>query len=165
MNEETKYELTTTDEFGRVTLSENVVNIYETIAAKQNEADALMNSFREQLLTAMIANFIPSVKIGKLTCSQVIPSDTVKFDVEKFMLNESQEVVASFTEVETTEMFDIEKFKSENPDMYKKYTTVTDTPNVNTSKLEKALPAVYEKYVTRIKSDKPIRLMMKESKK
>lgn len=157
--------LTTLDEHGRVTLSENVVNIYNNIKDKANEAETMMSDFRKALLKAMIENHIASVKIGKLTCSQVIPHDTVYFNAESFMLNEHEDLVAAFTTVSTTETFDIEKFKAENPELYKKYTISKDIPNVDSAKLEKALPDVYKKYTTTIINDKPIKLMIKESKK
>ena len=100
---------------------ETIIDNYEDAKTKVNE---LEKNVRASILNAMIDNSIYQAKVGKYTISQVIPKNTIVFDTGKFLLNESTDIANAFTEVKETEELDIDTFKLEQPEMYKKYCTV-----------------------------------------
>lgn len=81
------------------------------------------------------------------------------------MKGESLEISSVFTVISEKDVFDLEKFKSENPDLYNKYTDSHIDTTVDTKKLEKTLPDVYRKYITITPSTRPITLRVAKNKK
>ena len=149
-----------------VVLDEDVVSsLIEQINNNIEFANNQNNKLREALLKAMQDNNIYSTKVGQFTISQVIPKNTITFDKEKFLLEESIDVCNAFTTINTTQVFDIEKFKVEQPEMYLKYCTNEDETIVDTNKLEKTLPNIFKKYSAEIVSTRKPTIAIKQSKK
>lgn len=127
-----------------VTLTYMVTNIeLELKIAKDNES-----KMRASILEAMLKTNTPTAKIGDYVISQVLPKDIVEFNTDKFLEEQSQDVINAFCTVESNDEFDLERFKKEQPEMYKKYTKTNDEVKVDLSKLEKSLPNVFKKYAT-----------------
>lgn len=93
-----------------------------------------------------------------------MPKSTTIFDKDRFIEEVDTDVVSAFVTIVETETFDLDKFKAENLELYKKYATTTSEVNVDERKLAKMLPSLYEKYSTEIKSDKPSTLRIAKSK-
>lgn len=152
------------DEKGRLTISDSVVAELKNISDTISELDRKEQSIRNDILSEMIANNIEKCISSGMTFTQIIPKAKETFDTEKFLMNESEDVVNCFTTYDETCDFDIEKFKSENPSLYDKYLKKTIIPIVDTNKMKKVLEPMYEKYCTRVESSKPISLRITEKK-
>lgn len=150
---------------GYPVLAEEVESILDDVQTNADEANALLANVREAILAAMVDNNIYNCKVGKYSISQVLGRDKVIFDKESFFKDAPEDIVMAFTTLEKSEpVFNLEKFKAENPELYAKYLESEDIIVVDEKKLEKTLPEVYEKYVSRVKSDKKPTIMIKQSK-
>lgn len=152
------------DENGRLTVSQATVQrlneIDEQVTALNDEESLI----RHEILDGMIQNQIDKCSSHGLTFTQVMPKAKGTFDTDSFLLNESEDIVRCFTAFEEEDEFDIDKFKAENPELYKKYVKQNITPIVDTKKLEKTLTPVFKKYWHEIPSDKPTTLRIAAKK-
>ena len=115
--------------------------IEEAQQAKENE-----NKLRTSIQDAMINNGIYSARVGKYQISIVMPKPHIEFDIDRFINEQSQDIVNAFVNVNTSLDFDVESFKKEQPEMYMKYCKKTETVEVNYDKLNSTFPAIAEKY-------------------
>lgn len=146
------------------TISDQVDELLDDIMKTKEQIEENEKFIRSAILDAMMKNGILQSKTTNYTFSQVIPKSNVQFDSDEFLLNEPLEITSVFTNVSETETFNLEKFKAENPDIYKKYTETTISTFVETKKLEKTLPEVYQKYITINPTTKPITLRVAKNK-
>ena len=131
------------------------------IAALQDEE----NSLRHQILEEMQANNIDRCKSEGLIFTQVFPKDKVEFNQEKFVNEADDDIIMSFSQIEETKEFNLEKFMSENPELYNKYVETKTNLIVDTKALQKALPIVFDRYTTVIPNEKPSTLRITADKK
>lgn len=136
---------------------EQQLDMYEAVAAEEKE-------FKQKLLEALVANDVTNVKGEKYTFSQVVPKNTVIFDKDKFVLEQDEDLVASFSEIKTTETFDMDAFKEKYPEIYQEFVKTTDDIVIDEKSLAKKLPSIYAKYSTEIKTDKPTTLRISKNK-
>lgn len=152
------------DENGRLTVSQETVQRLNDInkeVATLNDEESLI---RHEILDGMIQNQIDKCSSFGMTFTQVMPKPKGTFDVDSFLLNESEDVVKCFTTFEEEDEFNIEKFKAENPELYNKYLSKNITPVVDTKKMEKTLTSVFNKYWHETPSDKPATLRITTKK-
>ena len=152
------------DENGRLNVSQATVQRLKEIDEQVNTLNDEENFIRHEILDGMIQNQIDKCSTSGMTFTQVMPKPKGTFDIESFLLNESEDVVKCFTTFEEEDEFDIEKFKAENPELYKKYTKTNIIPTVDTKKMEKTLTPIFEKYWHEIPSDKPVTLRITTKK-
>ena len=155
MNEEMEIKIFETNEEGRLTVSKEAAIRLQEIDSQITALNDEENYLRHEILDGMIANNIDRCSSCGMTFTQVMPKAKGTFDTDSFLLNESEDVVKCFTTFEETEEFDIETFKKENPEMYKKYVKQNIIPTVDVKKLQKLLEPVFNKYYSEIPSDKP----------
>lgn len=175
MNEQTERHLVKVDDISSYTLIENDE---DNVAVLSESAKWLLETTEENcdiaytqsvacknaILKAMQENDIAVAKLGKYTVSVIVPKNTIKFDAESFILQESDEVVAGFSSIEETTYFDIDKFREDNPELYKKYLKTESKVVVDTGKLEKTFKQIYDKYTTEIVSTKAPSLRLSKEK-
>ena len=151
MNEEIKeIKIFEEDENGRLTVS-------KAAAARLKQINEISDEMSE--------NHIDKCSQEGMTFTQVMPKAKGTFDVDNFLLHETEDVVKCFATFEEESYFDEEAFKNENPELYKKYVKTNIIPNVDTKKLQKALKPVFDKYWHEEPSDKPSTLRITVSKK
>lgn len=156
MNEELEMmQIFEKNENGRLTVSKATVARLNEISFIIDELNDEELYLRRSILEGMIENNIDKCSQEGMTFTQVMPKPKATFDVDSFLLNESEDVVKCFTTFEEQEEFDFEKFKEENPEVYKKYTKKNIIPDVDTKKLQKTLQPVFNKYYHEEPSDKP----------
>ena len=146
-------------------LSEQVDKIIDELKEYKNNLDEIEKEFRATLLDSMIKNNIVSGKTDKYTISQVIPKSKVLFNKDDFINNENKTIVDLFIKRNQTETFDIEKFKLDCPEIYKKYLIVEEDISVDEKKLSKTFPEIYERYCTHEPSTGNITIRIVENKK
>lgn len=146
-------------------LSEQVDKIIDELKEYKNNLDEIEKEFRATLLDSMIKNNIVSGKTDKYTISQVIPKSKVLFNKDDFINNENKTIVDLFIKRNQTEAFDIEKFKLDCPEIYKKYLIVEEDISVDEKKLSKTFPEIYERYCIHEPSAENITLRIVENKK
>lgn len=146
-------------------LSEQVDKIIDELKEYKNNLDEIEKEFRATLLDSMIKNNIVSGKTDKYTISQVIPKSKVLFNKDDFINNENKTIVDLFIKRNQTETFDIEKFKLDCPEIYKKYLIVEEDISVDEKKLSKTFPEIYERYCIHEPSTGNITLRIVENKK
>lgn len=146
-------------------LSEQVDKIIDELKEYKNNLDEIEKEFRTTLLDSMIKNNIVSGKTDKYTISQVIPKSKVLFNKDDFINNENKTIVDLFIKRNQIETFDIEKFKLDCPEIYKKYLIVEEDISVDEKKLSKTFPEIYERYCTHEPSTGNITLRIVENKK
>lgn len=146
-------------------LSEQVDKIIDELKEYKNNLDEIEKEFRATLLDSMIKNNIVSGKTDKYTISQVIPKSKVLFNKDDFINNENKTIVDLFIKRNRTETFDIEKFKLDCPEIYKKYLIVEEDISVDEKKLSKTFPEIYERYCIHEPSTGNITLRIVENKK
>ena len=146
-------------------LSEQVDKIIDELKEYKNNLDEIEKEFRATLLDSMIKNNIASGKTDKYTISQVIPKSKVLFNKDDFINNENKTIVDLFIKINQTETFDIEKFKLDCPEIYKKYLIVKEDISVDEKKLSKTFPEIYERYCIHEPSTGNITLRIVENKK
>lgn len=146
-------------------LGEQVDKIIDELKDYKNNLDEIEKEFRATLLDSMIKNNIVSGKTDKYTISQVIPKSKVLFNKDDFINNENKTIVDLFIKRNQTETFDIEKFKLDCPEIYKKYLIVEEDISVDEKKLSKTFPEIYERYCTHEPSTGNITLRIVENKK
>lgn len=146
-------------------LSEQVDKIIDELKDYKNNLDEIEKEFRATLLDSMIKNNIVSGKTDKYTISQVIPKSKVLFNKDDFINNENKTIVDLFIKRNQTETFDIEKFKLDCPEIYKKYLIVEEDISVDEKKLSKTFPEIYERYCIHEPSTGNITLRIVENKK
>ena len=151
-------ELIEVNKENQVVLKPEVENLLDEVMDYKKKVEEVEENLRKAILKAMVDNNIPSTKIGKYTISQVIPKDKIVFDKDSFTLNENEDIVNAFILINETETFNMDLFKSENPELYKKYVVKNIEYAVDEKRLSKGLPDIYKKYVTVTPSDKPITL-------
>ena len=134
-------------------LSEQVDKIIDELKEYKNNLDEIEKEFRATLLDSMIKNNIVSGKTDKYTISQVIPKSKVLFNKDDFINNENKTIV------------DLEKFKLDCPEIYKKYLIVEEDISVDEKKLSKTFPEIYERYCIHEPSTGNITLRIVENKK
>lgn len=149
---------------GTPTISDQVDELLDDIMKTKEQIEENEKFVRSTILDAMMKNGILQSKTTNYTFSQVIPKSNVQFNSDEFLLNEPLEITSVFTNVSETETFNLEKFKAENPDIYKKYTETTISTFVDTKRLEKTLPEIYQKYITFNPTTKPITLRVAKNK-
>ncbi len=156
MNEELEMiQIFEKNENGRLSVSKAAVSKLNEISSTIDELNDEKNYFRRSILEGMIEHNIDKCSQEGMTFTQVMPKPNATFDIDSFLLNEPEDVVKCFTSFEEQEEFDFEKFKEENPEMYKKYTKTNIISNVDTKKLQKTLLPVFNKYYHEEPSDKP----------
>lgn len=152
------------DSNGRLTVSEEAASrlqqISSEIAALSNEETFI----RHHILDGMIANNIERCSSCGLTFTQVNPKPKGEFDVDSFLMNESEELVKCFTTFEETKTFDEEAFKADNPELYEKYVKTDIIPTVDIKKMEKVLEPTFKKYWHETPSTKPVTLRISSKK-
>ncbi len=146
-------------------LSEQVDKIIDELKDYKNNLDEIEKEFRATLLDSMIKNNIVSGKTDKYTISQVIPKSKVLFNKDDFINNENKTIADLFIKKNQIETFDIEKFKLDCPEIYKKYLIVEEDISVDEKKLSKTFPEIYERYCTHEPSTGNITLRIVENKK
>ena len=146
-------------------LSEQVDKIIDELKEYKNNLDEIEKEFRATLLDSMIKNNIVSGKTDKYTISQVIPKSKILFNKDDFINNENKTIVDLFIKRNQTETFDIEKFKLDCPEIYKKYLIVEEDISVDEKKLSKTFPEIYERYCIHEPSAGNITLRIVENKK
>ena len=146
-------------------LSEQVDKIIDELKEYKNNLDEIEKEFRATLLDSMIKNNIVSGKTDKYTISQVIPKSKVLFNKDDFINNENKTIVDLFIKRNQTETFDIEKFKLDCPEIYKKYLIVEEDISVDEKKLSKTFPEIYERYCIHDPSTGNITLRIVDNKK
>ena len=152
------------DENGMLTVSKETVRRLEEIGKEQNGLATEEKAIRAGILDGLIANNIEKCSAGNMSFTQVIPKPKASFDVDSFLLNEPEDVVNCFTSYEESEEFDVESFKKDNPELYRKYTKKEIMPIVDTAKMQKALEPIFRKYYSEIPSDKPATLRISAKK-
>jgi len=146
------------DEKGRLTVSKAAVSRLKQISEISDELSKEENSIRQSILNGMVENHIDKCTQDGMTFTQVMPKAKGTFDVDNFLLNETEDVVKCFTTFDEESYFDEEAFKNENPELYKKYVKTNIIPNVDTKKLQKTLQPVFDKYYHEEPSNKPATL-------
>lgn len=152
------------DEHGRLVISKEANEELTLIENEKKSLQSREKELRSQILDAMIANNIDKTQTTNFIFTQLIPKDNIKFDVDRFLLIEHSDIIGFCTTFEESKHFDEEKFKEDNPELYKKYVKTNITPNVNVDKLKKKLPDVYKKYVSTTTSNRPVSLMIRAKK-
>lgn len=142
----------------RLSVSRQVTNRLIEIEELKSQLEKEEKELRSSILSEMLNNNVDKCITDNVSFSQVIPKNKVEFNNDDFIMNESEDVVSCFTDISSEDVFDENKFKLENPDLYKKYVNTIFHSEVDTKKLEKTLPLVYKKYAKEIQSDKPISL-------
>lgn len=145
-------------------LSTKVEEVLDEYEKRKEEFENLEKTFRGELLQAMIDNGIYSSKIGKYQISQIVPNPEIVFDEEKFLTENSVEVISPFVETETIMTFDEERFKKENPGLYCSYCVNEIKTKFDLKKLEKHLPEVYRNNITIVPSKRAISLRIGKAK-
>lgn len=142
----------------RLSVSKKVANRLVEIEELKSQLDAEEKELRTSILQEMINNNVDKCTTDNVSFTQIIPKNKVEFNNDDFIMNESEDVVNCFTDISSEEIFNEDKFRTENPDLYKKYLDTIFHTEVDTKKLEKTMPLVYKKYAKETKSDKPISL-------
>lgn len=150
---------------GLPTISEKVESILDDYTKTKKEFEKKEKEFRDELFKAMQENNIISAKVGKYSLSQVIGKPTEELDEENFIKNNDLVTLQLFTNIETIETFNMEKFIKENPEMYMKYLEKEDKISYDLEKIKKLRPDLAVEYIKEIPSTKKPYLMIKESKK
>ena len=153
------------DEYQRLTVDSKVANRLNEIDNQITTLQDEENLLRHQILEEMQANNIDKCKSAGLIFTQVFPKDKVEFDQEKFVREVNDDVIMSFSQIEESKEFNLEKFMSENPELYNKYVETKTNVIVDTKALQKALPIVFDRYATVIKNEKPSTLRITVDKK
>lgn len=149
---------------GVAILNEKVEKILNDLEFAKTQLAESEQTFRKELLNAMIENNIYSSKIGNFTITQVIPHDIITFNKDDFLLNEKEEIIQAVTTVIDKEEFNLDKFKKENPELYNKYCEHQYETEIDLKKLEKFLPNIHDKYSQRVINDKAITLRITKKK-
>lgn len=157
-------QLLETTNSNELTIKYEIGRLIKALEDEIDKANENKDKLRTAILTAMQNNNIYQAKVDGYTISQVMPKSTTIFDKDRFIEEVDTDVVSAFVTIVETETFDLDKFKAENLELYKKYVTTTSEVNVDEKKLAKMLPSLYEKYSTEIKSDKPSTLRIAKSK-
>lgn len=166
MNEEIKeIKIFEEDENGRLTVSKAAAARLKQINEISDEMSEEESFIRNSILDGMVENHIDRCSQEGMTFTQVMPKAKGMFDVDNFLLHETEDVVKCFATFEEESYFDEEAFKNENPELYKKYVKTNIIPNVDTKKLQKTLKPVFDKYWHEEPSDKPSTLRITVSKK
>jgi len=152
------YRILEFNEHDRLTVSKEVALRLKEISSITNELSTEEKDLRKQILDSMLENHIDKCETCGMTFSQVVPKAKGDFDVDNFMLNESEDIVKCFTTFEEETYFDEEAFKKDNPELYAKYIKSNIMSNVDITKLEKTLTPIFNKYYHEVQSDKPITL-------
>lgn len=157
-------QLLETSNSNELTIKHEIGRLIKALEDEIDKANENKDKLRAAILTAMQNNNIYQAKVDGYTISQVVPKSTTVFDKDRFIEEVDTDVVSVFVTIVETETFDLDKFKAENLELYKKYVTTASEVNVDEKKLAKMLPSLYEKYSTEIKSDKPSTLRIAKSK-
>lgn len=152
------------DENGRLTVSDQAAQRLKEIDEQVTILNNEENLIRHEILEGMIQNQIDKCSTLGMTFTQVMPKPKGTFDVDAFFLNESEDIIKCFTTFEEEEEFDIERFKSEKPELYMKYLNKNIITNVDVKKMEKTLTPVFKKYWHEEPSDKPTTLRITTKK-
>lgn len=161
--EETSTAIVVKNDFG-YELAQQVETVLDDYKAKKEAFELADKNFRTDLLDAMVKYKIISATVGKYNISQVIPNPVVSFDDEKFMLESPIELVALFSKTEDFKLFNVDKFREENPDIYNKYLEVETTATIDSKKLEKNFPEIFKKFSTEVASTRKVTLRIGEVK-
>lgn len=161
--EETSTAIVVKNDFG-YELAQQVETVLDDYKAKKEAFELADKNFRTDLLDAMVKYKIMSATVGKYNISQVIPNPVVSFDDEKFMLESPIELVALFSKTEDFKLFNVDKFREENPDIYNKYLEVETTATIDSKKLEKNFPEIFKKFSTEVASTRKVTLRIGEVK-
>lgn len=156
--------ITLDNETGLTIVKYEIGALIKALEDEVDRANENEKKLREAILNAMRVNNIYQAKVDGYTISQVMPKSTKIFNEEEFITNVDADISAAFVSVVETDNFDLDKFKTENPELYKKYVTTTTEIRVDEKKLSKMLPSLYEKYTSEIKSDKCSTLRITKSK-
>lgn len=148
----------------RYCLNPEVSELYMEILDGNRQYSNLESILRTCILHEMMVSNFDRLSDDNIKISLVMPKPSIEFDVDKFILNENQDIVSFATSFSTKETFDIDKFMNENPDLYNKYLTTTVEPNVDITKLKDNLPNVFSKYGKEIPSNKPVSLRITKVK-
>lgn len=158
------YNLIENDTNNVAVLSETAKWLLETTEENCDIAYTQSIACKNAILKAMRENDIATAKLGKYTVSVIVPKNTIKFDDASFILKEPDEVVAGFSSIVDTTYFDLDKFREDNPELYKKYLKTETKVVVDTGKLEKTFKQIYDKYTTEIVSTKEPTLRLQKEK-
>lgn len=153
------------NEDGKLVLAAQVENIIDLCEESVREANSNYDFVKQSIITAMLDNNIKTAKVGKYKFSVREPKEKWNFDVDKFINEENEEIVVAFSSVETTtsKVFDMEKFRTECPDIYEKYLVEQKEEKlvVDDNKLWSTLRNVWEKYATK-EEPKPATITIKK---
>lgn len=143
---------------GEVIVNPEVGTLLNDILTEKEKLMQKELELKHSILTAMKENDIQTADVDGFKFSQVVPKPLSKFDTDAFLLNENEEILSAFITISEEKLFNIEKFKSEQAEMYERYSETYQNVDVNTKKLCKTLPAIYNKYYSETPSDKEITL-------
>ena len=152
------------DKNGRLVVSKEVVNKLSTISSQIDELSTQEKELRKSVLESMQANNIDSCISSGMKFSQIIPKPIGTFDVNSFIENQSEDLVEAFTSATVTEVFNVDKFKAENPELYAKYVEKNYEVDIDTKKLQDVFPKIFEQYYHEEQSNKPITLRITKQK-
>lgn len=148
-------ELTYVDSNGVVSIDPNKL---DELVSERKRLEAQWLEFEEESKQAILAAL---AKAGMVSCktknynvSTVCGRDKVEFDEDKFLEENSQEVLAAFVEVEEVKTFDMERLEREYPALVAELTKVDMVTHIDLKKLEKTMPDLFNKYATIVKSDR-----------
>ena len=160
-----KGELVERNEEGKLVLAAQVENLIDLCEGALQEAQSNYDFVKQALITAMLNNNIKTANVGKYKFAVREPKEKWNFDVDRFINEENEDIVVAFSNLETTttETFDMEKFKTECPDIYAKYLVKKTEEKlvVDENKLWSTLRKVWEKYATK-EEPKPATITIKK---
>ena len=163
MNEQ--LELIVKNEKGELSLAAQVETILDVCEAELASATSQYNEIKQNIINAMLDNSLKTAKVGKYKLAIREPKDKWNFDRKKFIEEENEDIVIAFSSIKTQriETFDIEKLKSEFPEVYAKCLNVEETEvlDVDENKLWKTLNNVWVKYATK-EEPKPATITIKK---
>lgn len=137
-------------------LDTDCIDTLQKLERESTFAEESLNNYKQKIVDAMKENNV--IKIAgkndyiKYDITRVIPKDTENFNIDEFILSEDATFANKFVKFEQDVEFDLEKFKKENEEMYKKYLNITDIPIVDTKSLKENFNEIYTKYTTITKS-------------
>lgn len=147
----TKNELIVKNEEGNLILIPEIEERLDYYKQVEKETE----DFKKVLLDALLENNLTNVKCGKYTFSPSIPKNTIKFDKEKFLQEESTEVLQDLCDIKISRKpFDVESFREQYPELYNKFAPEVEEITVDEKKLAKYFPSTYNKYITEIVTDR-----------
>ena len=138
---------------GKIVATAKLENDLENLKSAKENLTEYESNLRQKLLLEMTNMNCSKIKTDKFSVSKITPKPTYEYDVDKIISELPTEVLSEFLIVTENKSFDIERFITEQKEMYDKYTNTTITKSLDIEKMKK-FPQLYEKYVTEKLNDK-----------